>query len=94
MSIHVSKKIRMVRESEKLGRKAFSEMIGISQRSLEGIENRGTDPASTVLQAVCKAFPKYTFWLTLDMVDPSKGQISPELENIVSEYSETGTDTN
>ena len=92
--MHISKKIRLIRESEELGRKAFSEVIEISQRSLEGIENRGTDPASTVLQAVCKAFPQYTFWLTLDKTEPKIGQISPELESILSEYGKTGTDTN
>ncbi|SIS44579.1 helix-turn-helix transcriptional regulator [Neptunomonas antarctica] len=93
MSISVSEKIRAIRDSEGMGRKAFADKLGISQRTLESIENKGTDPSSSILKAICKGYPAYTFWLTLDTVNPEIGQISPELKETASEYGKTGTDT-
>ncbi|WP_390879076.1 helix-turn-helix transcriptional regulator [Marinobacterium arenosum] len=93
MSSDLSKKIRCLRDSEGLGRKVFAERLGISQRTLESIENKGTDPASSILQMLCKLYPQYTFWLTIGEVKPDIGQIRPPLEQIIDDYRETGTDT-
>ncbi len=93
MSTKTAEKIRIIRESENLGRKAFAEILGISQRTLEGIENRGSDPASSILKAVCKNYPQYTFWITQDITNPEIGQTSPELESTANDYRKTGTDT-
>jgi len=46
------------------------------------------------VEAICKLYPAYQMWIATGTTLPEAGQISPELENIASEYGETGTDTN
>lgn len=79
-------KIRMIREAEGLGRHDFSRITNIPKRTLENIENKGTDPRAGILVRVCKAFPEYALWIMLDEININMGQISPQIKSIWEEY--------
>lgn len=76
----IFEKIRLIRYQEGFKRKEFSELVNIPLRTLEGIENKGTDPRSSYVQSICKKFPEYTLWFMLDEVDIDSGQISPMIK--------------
>ncbi|MCD9519475.1 helix-turn-helix domain-containing protein [Photobacterium phosphoreum] len=83
MSISTSEKLIVMRESERLTRKAMSELTGISYSSLTNYElNRG-DMGFKVAQLILNhpKFSKYTMWFMLDQVSPKIGQISPALSH-------------
>jgi len=73
--IHV--KIYFIRWQARLNRREFCEIVDIPSGTLESIENKGTDPRTSYVKNICKAFPEYTLWLMLDEVDLDSGQISP-----------------
>ncbi|WP_394166140.1 helix-turn-helix domain-containing protein [Photobacterium piscicola] len=81
MSMSTSEKLIIMRESERLNRRAMSELTGISYSSLTNYElNRG-EMGFKVAQLILNhpRFSKYTMWFILDQVNPKVGQISPAL---------------
>ncbi|WP_097459655.1 helix-turn-helix domain-containing protein [Mangrovitalea sediminis] len=78
----IAEKIKLIRETEGLGRKAFTDLIGASQRTLEGIEQRGSEPRSDFLMKITthERFKKYTLWLMSNDTAPECGQIDPDTE--------------
>jgi transcriptional regulator with XRE-family HTH domain len=93
MASDLAKRIRLIREAETSGRAEFSQLIGISKKTIEGMEQTGRTPKGELLEAVCKQWPKYTLWLMTGMTDETCGQISPEIERARSALKKTGTDT-
>ena len=73
-------KIYFIRWQEHLNRREFCEKIDMPMGTLGSIENKGTDPRSSYVKKICKAFPEYTLWLMLDEVDLNSGQISPMIK--------------
>ena len=93
MASDLAKRIRLIREADTSGRAEFSQLIGISKKTIEGMEQTGRTPKGELLEAVCKQWPKYTLWLMTGMTDETCGQISPEIERARSALKKTGTDT-
>lgn len=58
-------RMRLLREALGLGRAEFARRIGISKKTLEGIEQSGRYPKSDVIASVCQEWPDYTVWLIL-----------------------------
>ena len=92
MSIPISEKLKLIRESERLNRRQFSELTGVIYSTLSGYE-AGTKSAS--LEPIMKIFQhprfmKYTLWFMTDQVSPEAGQIAPALAHIGPES--TGSD--
>lgn len=81
MSITVHEKIKLIRESERLNRKEFSELTGIVYGSLcsyeAGDKKPGVEPIMKIFQN--KRFMKYTLWFMTDQIAPEAGQIAPAL---------------
>jgi len=81
MSIDVSEKIKLIRESERLNRREFSELTGVPYSSLSSYENRsknaGVESIMKILQS--PRFTKYTLWFMTDQIAPESGQIAPVL---------------
>ena len=82
MASDLAKRIRLIREAETSGRAEFSQLIGISKKTIEGMEQTGRTPKGELLEAVCKQWPKYTLWLMTDQTDEANGQVSPREENM------------
>ncbi|MFC0267950.1 helix-turn-helix domain-containing protein [Kushneria aurantia] len=80
MSSTIASRLREIREAETNGRHEFSQVTGISKKTIEGIEQTGRIPRGDVIEAVCRIWPRYALWLTTGMVDTEGGQISPEVE--------------
>lgn len=93
MSSELAKKLRLIREVETSGRAEFSQVVGISKKTLESIEQSGRAPKGELLEAVCNQWPQYTLWLMTGQVNEAAGQISPEIERARRELKPTGTDT-
>ena len=91
MSIPISEKLKLIRESERLNRRQFSELTGVIYSTLSGYE-AGTKSAS--LEPIMKIFQhprfvKYTLWFMTDQVSPEAGQIAPALAHIGPESTES-----
>ena len=77
MSIDVSEKLKLIRESERLNRKEFSELTGSLSSYESRSKNAGVEAIMKVLQH--PRFTKYTLWFMTDQVAPEAGQIAPAL---------------
>ena len=42
------------------------------------------------IDAICKIFPEYEYWITREKTAPEIGQISPETEKITDDYRKQG----
>ena len=69
-SIEIFEKIKLIRLDLGLSRPDFSKSLGISQRTIEGIENGGRLPRGDVLTAIAREWPRYAYWLLTDKTDP------------------------
>jgi len=81
MSIDVSEKLKLIRESERLNRKEFSELTGVAYSSLSSYESRSKNAGVEAIMKVLQhpRFTKYTLWFMTDQVAPEAGQIAPAL---------------
>ena len=80
-------------EAERRKYVVFSELTGIKKDTLKNLcrgQQRFNDEH---LEAISKAYPQYKIWFAFGETYPELGQISPELEETVSEYGRAGTDT-
>lgn len=93
MASDLAKRIRLIREVETSGRAEFSQVTGISKKTIEGVEQSGRTPKGELLEAVCLQWPKYSLWLMTGQVNEAAGQISPEIEATRDRLKPTGTDT-
>lgn len=84
MSMSVSEKLIVMRESERLTRKAACEMTGVAYGSLTEYELKGGNIGMKTLQKILGAprFKKYTMWFLFDEIDPEAGQIAPALAHL------------
>jgi len=81
-NLEMHEKIKSIRNAEDLGRGVFSQRTKIPKRTLEAIENRGTDPRSSFIKGVCNAFPEYSLWIMTNEINLNAGQISPDVKKI------------
>lgn len=97
----IFEKIRLIRYEEgyKRSRKDFAEIVKIPARTLESIENKGTDPRTSYIQSICEVFPEYTLWMIIDEIDMDSGQISPMIKGYwkkrifsIKSYNSTNSD--
>ena len=72
MSIDVSEKLKLIRESERLNRKEFSELTGVAYSSLSSYESRSKNAGVEAIMKVLQhpRFTKYTLWFMTDQVAP------------------------
>lgn len=98
MSIAISEKLALMRESERLNRKQFAEITGVPYSSLTYYESGRTTPPTDVTMKILNhpQFMKYTMWFITDQIAPAAGQIAPALahfgqETTTSPHSEQKT---
>lgn len=91
MSIDVAEKIKLIRESERLNRREFSELVTIPYSTLSSYETRtkgmSMDSAMKILSH--PRFLKYTMWFMTGEIAPEAGQIAPALAHIGLTQSES-----
>lgn len=81
MSNRIGKKIKEIRQAEKLTQEVFSSLVGFpSKRTLGSYEREEASPGFESIQKICAAFPQYTMYLMFDEMPASAGddQITPE----------------
>ncbi|ECC8558799.1 TPA: helix-turn-helix transcriptional regulator [Salmonella enterica] len=81
MSTPVYEKIKLIRESERLNKKQFSELTGIAYSTLGGYESGVKKPGVEAIMKMLQhpRLTKYTLWFMADQVAPESGQIAPAL---------------
>ncbi|KJO39024.1 helix-turn-helix domain-containing protein [Klebsiella aerogenes] len=81
MSIAISEKLALMRESERLNRRQFAEITGVPYTSLTYYESGRTTPPTDVSMKILQhpRFTKYTLWFMTDQISPESGQIAPAL---------------
>lgn len=87
MSIAISEKLALMRESERLNRKQFAEITGVPYSSLTYYESGRTTPPTDVTMKILNhpQFMKYTMWFITDQIAPESGQIAPALAHFGQE---------
>lgn len=73
----ISERISQLRQAIGISRKEFGQILGISFRTLEGIEQRGNVPKSDILVKISEKWPSYSLWLLTGEDAPLVGQLSP-----------------
>ena len=81
MSIAISEKLALIRESERLNRRQFAEITCVPYTSLTYYESGRTTPPTDVTMKILQhpRFTKYTMWFIADQTSPEAGQIAPAL---------------
>ncbi|HHA1766947.1 TPA: helix-turn-helix domain-containing protein [Enterobacter ludwigii] len=81
MSTPVHEKLKLIRESERLNKRQFSELTGLAYSSLAGYEAGDKKPGVEQIMKVLQhpRFSKYTMWFMTDQIFPESGQIAPVL---------------
>ncbi|ENT8515600.1 helix-turn-helix domain-containing protein [Raoultella ornithinolytica] len=81
MSTAISEKLSLIRESERLNRKQFSEITGVPYSSLTYYESGRTIPPTDITMKILQhpRFSKYALWFMTDLISPESGQIAPAL---------------
>lgn len=81
MSTVVAEKMTLIRESERMKKKEFAEMIGVVYGSYVHYENGRSIPSVEVVMKMLShpQLEKYTLWFMTDKVSPESGQIAPVL---------------
>lgn len=82
--------MRLLRESTGMGRTRFAQELGLSARTIEGIEQRGSSPREEVLSAIAIRWPEYVYWLLTGQTNPARGDISPAIEKTRRDSNEAG----
>ncbi|MDU4425258.1 MAG: helix-turn-helix transcriptional regulator [Raoultella sp.] len=87
MSTAISEKLSLIRESERLNRKQFSEITGVPYSSLTYYESGRTIPPTDITMRILQhpRFNKYALWFMTDQVSPESGQIAPALAHFGQE---------
>lgn len=81
MSIDIANKLIIMRESERLNRRQFSDLVDIPYGSLTYYETNRSKPPTEVTMKILShpKFLKYTMWFMTGEVAPEVGQIAPAL---------------
>ncbi|MEX6277113.1 helix-turn-helix domain-containing protein [Providencia hangzhouensis] len=84
MSIDIANKLIVMRESERLNRRQFSELVDIPYGSLTYYETNRSKPPTEVTMKILShpQFIKYTMWFMTGEIAPEAGQIAPALAHI------------
>ncbi|MFP2505432.1 helix-turn-helix domain-containing protein [Buttiauxella gaviniae] len=87
MSIAISEKLALMRESERLNRRQFAEITGVPYSSLTYYESGRTTPPTDVTMKILNhpQFMKYTMWFITNQIAPESGQIAPALAHFGQE---------
>jgi transcriptional regulator with XRE-family HTH domain len=81
MSISTAEKITLIRESERLTRREFSELTGIKYATLCSYESGTNGMTVAMAERIVQhpLFKKYTLWFMTGETAPAAGQIEPAL---------------
>ncbi|WP_285201333.1 helix-turn-helix domain-containing protein [Klebsiella pneumoniae] len=81
MSTPTFEKIKLIRESERLNKKQFSELTGLAYSTLAGYESGDKKPGVEQIMKILQhpRFTKYTLWFMTNQISPESGQIAPAL---------------
>ncbi|RQM39146.1 helix-turn-helix domain-containing protein [Erwinia psidii] len=81
MSIEISEKLKLMRESERMNRRQFSDLTSVAYSSLSSYENGTKSMGVEAIMKILKhpRFSKYTLWFIADQISPEAGQIAPAL---------------
>ncbi len=73
--------------------KEFSEVTGLDRKKVKNLLDGQQRFNEEHIQIITEAFPQYKMWFVFGETMPEVGQISPELDETLSTYNKTGTDT-
>lgn len=87
MSTTVAEKMALIRESERMKKKEFAEMIGVVYGSYVHYENSRSVPSVEVVMKMLShpQLEKYTLWFMTGKVSPESGQVAPALAHVGQE---------
>lgn len=75
--VSIPNRIEQLRQTVGLSRKEFGQILGVSFRTLEGIEQRGNIPKSDILAKISEQWPEFSLWLLTGKSYPLKAQVTP-----------------
>lgn len=95
MNDSIPVRLKNFRIALSLTRKEFANLIGVSPRSIEAVENNGSVPGGEILSKVAHLYPHVILWILTG--DSGVNQLSPdeyieqlELENALEKVKQQG----
>lgn len=87
MSTTINQKMALIRESERLNKKEFAELIGVIYSSYVHYENGRSVPSTEVVMRMLNhpQLEKYALWFMTEKIAPAAGQIAPALAHVGSD---------
>jgi transcriptional regulator with XRE-family HTH domain len=81
MSTPISEKLSLVRESERMTKKEFAELVSVPYGTYVYYESGRNVPSTEIVMRIFKhpKFEKYALWFFTDKIAPEAGQIAPVL---------------
>lgn len=68
----------------------FEKQTGIDRYRWGNIKNGKARLSADEIDAICKIFPEYAYWITTGKTIPEAGQVSPEIEATAQSYQKQG----
>lgn len=60
----------------------LEEETGISKSTWSSYNTGRNNPSGESLEAICKLYPQYAYWLMTGRTDPEHGHTSPDIEQL------------
>lgn len=87
MSTPISEKLALVRESERMTKKEFAELVCVPYGTYVYYESGRNIPSTEIVMKIFKQqkLEKYALWFFTDKIAPEAGQIAPVLAHFGQE---------
>ncbi|AJQ93625.1 helix-turn-helix domain-containing protein [Gynuella sunshinyii] len=79
-------RVRQVLDQENMKPEEFALKAGMKYTRLRNLLSGQGQPRLVDINAICSAFPEYSFWLVFDKVFPEVGQINPAIKEAQKQY--------
>ncbi|WP_310598507.1 helix-turn-helix transcriptional regulator [Aeromonas aquatica] len=98
MSTPISEKLALVRESERMTKKEFAELVSVPYGTYVYYESGRNVPSTEIVMRIFNnpRLEKYALWFFTDKIAPESGQIAPVLAHFGQDetgYSASGQKT-
>lgn len=76
MGLSIAERIAAIRAALGMSRPDFGATAGLSADTVKTIESRGGTPKGEALEAICRSFPHFAFWLMTGKAQPFFGHLA------------------
>ncbi len=76
----IASRIRPLRQAVGLGQTRFANALGVSLSLIKSVEWKRQRPTAELIEAICRTWPQFAYWLVTGDSEPNHEHISPQIE--------------